>query len=161
MRAGELLGMRWDEINLQKRFIAIPKEREKTRIGRQVPLSMQAISILKELKKRGKTSDGRVFSLLPETSGQMARGFKRIATRAEVRDFRFHDLRHEATSRFFEGDKLQTMEIALITGHTEMKTLQRYANLRPAVIAALNSLSKRVKSKVPVSDSMWRHWKRA
>lgn len=28
------------------------------------------------------------------------------------------------------------MEIALITGHTELKTLQRYANLRPAILAS-------------------------
>ena len=37
---------------------------------------------------------------------------------------------------FFECTTLQTMEITLITGHTELKTLQRYANLRPAILAS-------------------------
>ena len=33
MRAGELIGMQWDEVNAEQRFIVIPKEHEKTRKG--------------------------------------------------------------------------------------------------------------------------------
>jgi integrase len=136
MRAGELLGMRWDEVNTKDRFIVIPKEREKTRKGRQVPLSTKALKILDKLRKQRMTGEARVFATFPEASVLLGRGFKRITKRAECADLRFHDLRHEATARFFERTTLQTMEIALITGHTELKTLQRYANLRPAILAA-------------------------
>lgn len=135
MRAGELLGMRWNEVNLPLLSITIPKEREKTRKGRTVPLSSKAISILKRLRRRSKDESGRVFARLPADSVQLGRGFKRICKRAGVSDLRFHDLRHEATSRFFERTSLQTLEIALITGHSEQRTLQRYANLRPAYLA--------------------------
>ena len=48
---------------------------------------------------------------------------------------RFHDLRHEATSRLFERTELQTVEIMLMTGHTQVSTLKRYANLRPRILA--------------------------
>ena len=136
MRAGELIGMQWDEVNTEHRFIVIPKEREKTRKGRQVPLSTKALGILAKLKKRRVRGEDRVFAMLPSNSSVLGRGFKRITKRAECSDLHFHDLRHEAVARFFECTTLQTMEIALITGHTELKTLQRYANLRPAILAS-------------------------
>ncbi len=136
MRAGELLGMRWDEVKLKERFVVIPKEREKTRKGRQVPLSKKALSILARLDKRRGEGEARVFESFPASSVLLGRGFKRITKRAACDDLRFHDLRHEATARFFERTQLQTMEIALITGHTELKTLQRYANLRPSILAS-------------------------
>jgi integrase len=136
MRAGELLGMQWDEINTEQRFIVIPKEREKTRKGRQVPLSTKALAILAKLKRRRAKGEPRVFDTMPTISSVLGRGFKRIIKRAECADLHFHDLRHEAVARFFERTTLQTMEIALVTGHTELKTLQRYANLRPAILAS-------------------------
>lgn len=136
MRAGELLGMRWDEVNSDDRFVVIPKEREKTRKGRQVPLSKKALDILAKLRERCSEGEQRVFESFPDSSVLLGRGFKRITKRADCVDLRFHDLRHEATSRFFERTSLQTMEIALITGHTELKTLQRYANLRPSILAS-------------------------
>ncbi len=136
MRAGELIGMLWDEINIEQRFIVIPKEREKTRKGRQVPLSTKALGILRKLQKRRINDEPRVFATMPTISSVLGRGFKRITKRAECADLHFHDLRHEAVARFFERTTLQTMEIALITGHTELKTLQRYANLRPAILAS-------------------------
>ena len=136
MRAGELTGMQWDEVNIDQRFIVMPKEREKARKGRQVPLSTKALLILAELKKRRAKGEPRVFATLPAVSSVLGRGFKRITKRADCSDLHFHDLRHEAVPRFFERTTLQTMEIALITGHTELKTLQRYANLRPAILAS-------------------------
>lgn len=155
MRAGELLGMRWDEIKTktQDRFIVIPKEREKTRKGRQVPLSRKALQILGKLAKRRGKDDVRVFASFPESSVLLGRGFKRITKRAQCDDLRFHDLRHEATARFFERTKLQTMEIALITGHTELKTLQRYANLRPAILATKLDAGRLVLKRKPPKKS--------
>jgi len=137
MRAGELLGMQWDEVNTDPshRFIVIPKEREKTRKGRQVPLSAKAIEIIEELRGRAIKGEARVFGTFPNSSVILGRGFKRITSRAKCEDLRFHDLRHEATSRFFERTSLQMMEIASITGHTQLGTLQRYANLRPSILS--------------------------
>jgi integrase len=138
MRAGELLGMQWDEINFgaEHRFIVIPKEREKTRKGRQVPLSTKALAILTTLEKSRDIGEPRVFAKMPVSSAGLGVGFKRITRRAGCDDLHFHDLRHEAVARFFERTPLQTLEIALITGHTELETLKRYANLRPAILAS-------------------------
>jgi integrase len=49
--------------------------------------------------------------------------------KAQVGDLRFHDLRHEATSRFFELG-FNTMEVAAITGHKTLQMLKRYTHLR-------------------------------
>ena len=49
-------------------------------------------------------------------------------------DLHFHDLRHEATSRFFEKG-LNVMEVATITGHKDLRMLQRYTHLRASDIA--------------------------
>ena len=46
-----------------------------------------------------------------------------------IEDLRFHDLRHEATSRLFEKG-LNPIEVATITGHKDTKMLMRYTHLR-------------------------------
>ena len=44
-------------------------------------------------------------------------------------DLHFHDLRHEATSRFFEKG-FNVMEAAAITGHKTLQMLKRYTHLK-------------------------------
>lgn len=48
---------------------------------------------------------------------------------------KFHDLRHEATARLYERTDLSDVEISNITGHTDLKMLKRYANLRGSNLA--------------------------
>ena len=69
------------------------------------------------------------------TTWQLSRQFARIFSGANVNDFRFHDLRHEATSRFFERTTLGDTAIAKITGHRSPRSLARYANLRGSTLA--------------------------
>ncbi|MDA8256584.1 MAG: site-specific integrase [Betaproteobacteria bacterium] len=134
MRAQELLFIRWKDVHLDQRFINIPASIVKTRTSRQVPLSKKAIAILKAQQKTKKSGEDRVFWQWSGTS-YLSHGFKRITTNATCIDLRFHDLRHEATSRLFERTSLTMMEIATITGHTDLKTLQRYTHLRPQIMA--------------------------
>ena len=58
----------------------------------------------------------------------------RACKRAGIRGLRFHDLRHEATSRFFEKG-LNVMEVASITGHKDLRMLLRYTHLRAEDLA--------------------------
>jgi len=60
--------------------------------------------------------------------------WNRVCKRAGLIDLRFHDLRHEATSRFFEKG-LNVMEVAAITGHKDLRMLQRYTHLRAEDLA--------------------------
>jgi len=53
----------------------------------------------------------------------------RTTKRAGIEDLHFHDLRHEAISRFFEAG-LSIPEVALISGHQDYRMLARYTHLR-------------------------------
>jgi integrase len=128
MRRGEIAALRWEEINLKKCTAHLPKT--KTEVPRTVPLSKAAIAALKELPQR---LDGKVFTLQAES---MSQAFERACEphRANVKGLRFHDLRHEATSRLFEKG-LNVMEVAAITGHKTLDMLKRYTHLRAEDLA--------------------------
>src|SRR5215210_1399314 len=72
--------------------------------------------------------------VLPTTEDAVKMARRRVMTRARLPDFRYHDLRHEAVSRFFELG-LTTAEVALISGHRDTRMLMRYTHLRPETIA--------------------------
>lgn len=131
MRRGEIAGMRWENVDLKKRSIFLPKT--KNGESRSVPLSTIAITVLESLEKR---EDGWVWGCdIDEHS--ITRAFDRICKRAEISNLRFHDLRHEAVSRFFEMNRLSDMQIAKISGHKTMKMLARYTHLRASDLADL------------------------
>jgi len=125
MRRGEILQLTWDNVNLNTRTAFLPET--KNGEARTVPLSENALSILKALPKQ---SD-QVFDT---TAYAIRMAFGRALKRAEIDDFRFHDLRHEATSRFFEKG-LNMMEVSSITGHKDLQMLKRYTHLRAEDLA--------------------------
>ena len=126
MRRGELLKLEWKHINLTDRtaYLPITKNGE----SRTVPLSTRAIQ---ELKTMPIDISGRVFPL----SATAVRGlWDRTMKRTGLEDLRFHDLRHEATTRFFELG-LNVMEVSTITGHKDLRMLKRYTHIRASELA--------------------------
>jgi len=121
MRRGELLGLLWDNVDLERRtaFLPVTKNGE----SRGVPLSSRAIEVLRALPP---STNGRVFAEL--TREALKQSFNRAARRAGITGLRVHDLRHEATSRFFEKG-LNVMEVASVTGHKTLQMLKRYTHL--------------------------------
>jgi integrase len=107
MRQGELTSIRWDNINLSRRTIFISDS--KNNESRTVPLSSRAVSTLKKVPR---TLDSQLVFPIKNPS----RKFSDICKKAKIQDLRFHDLRHEATSRLFEKG-FNPMEVASITGH--------------------------------------------
>jgi integrase len=67
--------------------------------------------------------------VFPVTGNSIRLAFEHLRARAGMEDFRFHDLRHEAVSRLFEKG-LNIAEVSAISGHKELKMLQRYTHLR-------------------------------
>ena len=126
MRLGEIVSLKWSEVDLVTQVARLTDTKIGT--GRDVPLSSRAARTLEALPR---SLDGRVF---PIGVAAVKSSFHAAAKRAELDDFRFHDLRHEATSRFFERD-LDIMEVAAITGHKTLTMLKRYTHLRAADLA--------------------------
>ena len=89
------------------------------------------------MKARAKDGERRIFWQFPDNGQDLAKAFKRLTHRAGLVDFRWHDLRHEATSRLFEKDRLSDVQIAKITGHQSLDTLKGYYHLRPSELAIL------------------------
>lgn len=122
MRRGELLGLRWGDVALDRQVASLGLT--KNGRSRQVPLSMRAVEALRSLPI-DLVGDDRVFPLSP---GALEQAWRRLCGRAEVEGLRFHDLRHEAVSRLFEKG-LNVIEVSAISGHRELKMLRRYTHL--------------------------------
>lgn len=140
MRRGEILSIRWSNVFLDECYLHLPDT--KNGEPRDVPLSTRARALLAALP-RGPS--GRVFPLTPDSLKQV---FERAVVRAEIHDFRFHDLRHEATSRL--ATRLDNvLELSAVTGHKTLGMLKRYYHPRASDLAkklgspALESVSKR------------------
>lgn len=118
MRRGELLSLTRDQIDRTKRTAFL--DQTKNGDARTVPLSPAALAALKALPAR---VDGRIFGVELDDHGNRWRS---LCARAKVVGLRFHDLRHEATSRFVESGMWNMVEIAAITGHKTMAMLRRY-----------------------------------
>ncbi|MFW5431160.1 MAG: tyrosine-type recombinase/integrase [Methylophilaceae bacterium] len=126
MRRGELVAIEWQHINLQNRTLFIPYT--KNGETREIPLTKKAVSLLGALKSK---PEGLIFDITPHA---VSVAFTRACKRAEIDNLRFHDLRHEAISRFFERG-LSIAEVATISGHKTWTMLRRYTHLSAANIA--------------------------
>ena len=67
--------------------------------------------------------------MFPMATNALKLAWGRLRVRAGLADLRFHDLRHEALSRFCELG-LTIPELAVISGHKDPRMLFRYAHLR-------------------------------
>lgn len=125
MRRGEIMALRWEHIDLKRRVAVLPET--KNGDTRAVPLSSRAVAILEALPRN---ISGKVFSTSPTA---ITEGFERAVARAGLTDLRFHDLRHEATSRLAE--RLAMHELAKVTGHKSPRMLMRYYHPRAEDLA--------------------------
>ena len=126
MRRGELLSLQWANLSLNRQIALLPITKNGT--ARVVPLSTKAVELLQALPR---PLDGRVF---PISANALKLAFTRAVERAELENFHFHDLRHEATRRLAE--KLPNLiELAAVTGHRDLRMLHRYYHPHPEDLA--------------------------
>ncbi|MEO8120231.1 MAG: site-specific integrase [Rhodoferax sp.] len=155
MRRSEIVGLRWEHIDLERRVAHLPSTKNGS--SRDVPLSTRAVNILAALQTVNDSDeegaepaedDGRVFGIRRDA---VTRAFERAVARARkefvgqcresrqkpdaryLTDLRFHDLRHEATSRLAEIFPLH--ELTKITGHKDPRMLMRYYHPRAEDLA--------------------------
>jgi integrase len=129
MRRGEILRAPWSDVCFERRTLHIPLT--KNGHARTIPLSGAALALLRELRDQGGPQGDRV---LPITENTAKMAWKRLAKRARLVNLRFHDLRHEAISVFFEKG-LSVPEVALISGHRDPRMLFRYTHPKAELIA--------------------------
>jgi integrase len=126
MRRGELLSLRWENIDLIGRTAFLPDT--KNGDSRTVPLSTAAVQVLAGLPRH---ISGVVFPLKAFT---LDAAFKRGLRRAGLEGIRFHDLRRTAITRMAE--KLpNVIELAAVSGHKSLMVLKRYYRPTAAELA--------------------------
>jgi integrase len=117
MRRSEILGLRWENIDLIRQTAFLPDTKNGT--SRTVPLSAAAIEVLRSLPRN---IAGIVFPIHYFT---LSAAFKRAVKRSGLIDFHFHDLRHTAITAM--AQKLPNLiELSAVTGHKSLTMLKRY-----------------------------------
>jgi integrase len=127
MRRGELVGLQWSDVDLDAKMANLHDTKNGER--RVVPLSTRAVMAFRLMENTG---SGAVLGVHPDV---ITYDFHQACLACSLNDLRFHDLRHEATSRLFEKG-FNMMEVATITGHKTLSMLKRYTHLRPSDLLA-------------------------
>ncbi len=140
VRRGEILALRFRDIDIERCTATIRES--KNGYSRTIPLSSPAVAILETtmavMDDIAKTQNERLFPITPVA---VRLAWDKLTKRAKIEDLHFHDLRHEAISRFFELG-LTVPEVASISGHRDIRMLLRYAHADKGKLARkLNAAS--------------------
>ena len=134
MRRGEILALKWSDIDGRVARIKRKHPSERNRIE-DVPLlrvhpqwpKVDALAIIERQPKRGP----RVFPYLGDTLGFW---FEKATEGAGLDGVVFHLLRHECLSRLAERG-FDPLRLALVGGHRDLRNVKRYAKLDAERIA--------------------------
>jgi integrase len=124
MRRGELLKLRWREVDLERQSITITALNSKTARARTIAMTPRVCDELNRLWNQSpKDSKVLVFGIVDTVK----RSWRSACKKAKIEDVRFHDLRHTALTRMIQAG-IQPLEVMKISGHTQMVTFTRYIN---------------------------------
>jgi len=129
MRRGELLGLKKGELDFNRKMVCLSKT--KTDTFREIPMIPAVESILRA-KAFGKADGDFLFTKSDGTrmhSNQSA--FETALARAQIKNFRFHDLRHTYASDLVSAG-VDIFTVSKLLGHSNVKTTMIYAHLAPS-----------------------------
>ncbi len=143
-RHGELINLRWKDVDLQRRVITLHDTKNKER--RLLPLAHYALQLMEAHSKVRNIASDLVF---PSPSNSQRPWDSRSAweaalKRANIDNFRFHDLRHSCAS-YLAMNGASIAEIAEVLGHKTLQMVKRYAHLSEAHTAkVVQSMNERI-----------------
>jgi len=130
MRQGEILGLRWPDVDLARARLVLEETKNGERRG--VALKGPALEVMRRQSKVRALDDDRVF---PGTSS-FRWAWNRAIKRSKILDFKFHDLRHTAAS-YLAMNGCTPSEIAAVLGHKTLQMVKRYAHLHDEHVAGV------------------------
>lgn len=116
MRAGEIAGLEWDRVDLDRRVALLTHT--KNGRPREVPLSTRAVELIRALPELDPA-----FGL---SSRQLDVLFRKLRDRPGVKGLTFHDSRHAAITAL--STKLDVLALARMVGHKDLRQLREYYN---------------------------------
>ena len=132
MRLGEMLRLNWDDWDSEKQTLFLRDTKNGS--NRLIPISNDANAVIQTLIK----SHQRI---LPTNYEAVKSAWRRLCSRAGIEKLRFHDLRHEAISRWFEND-MTIAEVASLSGHRTKSSLLGYVHAKSVHLVSLKIKSK-------------------
>lgn len=129
MRRGEILDLRWQDIDFNKKMIFLGKTKNGT--SRFVPMVGLVLQVLLELYQKEKIIDFSFFifpSINPNKQLEIRTAWEYALKRANISNLKFHDLRHSCAS-FLAMTGASQRDIAEILGHKDLKMTFRYSHL--------------------------------
>jgi integrase len=143
-RHGEIINLRWSDVDLQRRVIILHDTKNKER--RLLPLAHYALQFMEAHSKVRNIASDLVF---PSPSNPMKVWDSRSSwlsalQKANIQNFRFHDLRHSCAS-YLAMNGASLAEIAEVLGHKTLQMVKRYAHLSEAHTAkVVQSMNERI-----------------
>lgn len=126
LRKSNILNLKWEQIDIKKKFIEINKQDNKGHKKIQIPIAKKLMNCLKEI---GIKEKGYVF-INPETNQpytDIKKGFNKACERAKIEGLRFHDLRHTVGTRLVASG-VDILTVKEILAHSSIQTTQRYSH---------------------------------
>ncbi len=142
MRQGELMGLKWPDVNLKDGFIILYETKNGER--RRVPLAGHALELLREHAKVRRLDTDLLFpgTVHANKPIDLRKPFENALKVAEINDFHWHDLRH-CTASYLAMNGASLAEIAEVLGHKTLAMVKRYAHLSDGhvsnVVASMNA----------------------
>ena len=132
---GELFGLQWGDVDLRSRTVSVRGSGSKTAQSRSIPLSNEAVDVLREWKRQQRDKSGHVFT--GRTGGafyDVKKAWAKVLTDASIENFRWHDLRHHFASTLVMGG-VDLYTVSQLLGHSSIEITRRYAHLAPQHLA--------------------------
>lgn len=154
LRRRNILELTWQQVDLGRKVIAIPKTKNGSAIG--IPLNETAIKTLAEVQRIRHLhspyvfceSDGKQY-----TRDKVSMAFIRACKRAQIENMRFHDLRHDFASNLTQSG-IDINRVRELLGHKDLRMTLRYCHLAPENLSeAVKVLDKKESGYVLVTDA--------
>lgn len=147
-RHSEIMSLRWGQIDMKSARATLHAGTTKNDDARVLPLVGEAFMLLQDRAKVRNMNDDRIF---PPTALAKKSEFLNLRTpfitalnEAEIKNFRWHDLRHTCAS-YLMMNGVSSLEISKILGHRTMAMVSRYAHLAPARVSDIgNELARKL-----------------
>lgn len=141
MRMGEILNLKWQDVNLITRTISI--ETAKSNHRRIIPINNTLYQIFLSLQNN--STEEKIFPNI--YNQQLTNAFSRACKRAGINNFRFHDLRHSFASYLAMAQQnLRTIQILL--GHKDFRMTMRYSHLSDQTLKEAVSILDKISGQI-------------
>lgn len=148
-RRGELLGLEWRRVDLQKQLIYLEAIHQKNGRRGSVPLNDEAHAAILERQRFRARHCPQSPWVFCDSEGNRIQSIKRsfgtACRRAGIEDFHIHDLRHTCAAWLVQAG-VPLIQVRDLLRHSTIEMTERYAHLSPdnvrTAVAALNGLSR-------------------